>query len=541
MWTLIKGWGDNLILTVKWVPNTTSREIIVRNINVPYDPGFMYDHRWIWKGQKLIPLAFPTMALSGIRAQRWNLGQQLTLEPIDDADGWEFEVASSRRIRNAIGDRYIDHNVKTGGKPFLYTGVNATNQQWMFDFSVPTINFTGYSFGRIMHNNVVQFIFQARQYLATVAVGSNDVQTIAPSGVENPGTKFVLENVGSNINDPIIRIKTNQGTYVYTDGTNIVHHGTFQDNSPQFLFRIIRTDENANIYRLQSMNTTGTFVKTVSDMWSNDMRLAMDSSPSQWTNMFINVLVGNDYKSLYDTGKANPRWCCGVEYGDNPLAKLACSDLGWTPSTANCDGWMTKYCNDPTHKDEDVCACLNSTIPWPQCLDANCTNKTNAYKSALAIRPCGNIEYTDCRQIAADIQNMGKDAKLNIHDNKFQQICGNKFGPDAGGGGTKPDGGGNLPIPSFPDEGPNTAMYIIIFIILIVIAGLTLAFVYRGIIKGGKGPYLSLPWRLWFMRSNGYSRKCRGICTIIYSLQIRVRHVRSSPPEIIKNTKIMLP
>jgi len=87
-----------------------------------------------------------------------------------------------------------------------------------------------------------------------------------------------------------------------------------------------------------------------------------------------------DYADELDTSAARQQACCAGTATNPDL----CGDF--TPQSAPCDTYMTKYCagNCTSGSCLDVaCGCLGSPVDLPGCYDGRCADTPGAYRTAL--------------------------------------------------------------------------------------------------------------------------------------------------------------
>lgn len=455
-----------MYLTLKWRGNLQEIQIVLLSNSGSRDGSFSYDNRWRLIGNKIIPVAFPDRVLTIVYATG-----KLTLSHISNSiyTDWEFPGAPWRQIKRSPGntDSCIDGNVKDGSEVFMHACANRVNHQWFYEFSVPDIPTQGYSLGRILNQAVVRFVFRERQLIARTVGGTDRLHANTPFvDAASPADQFLLQQVGPKDRAEFL-IKSSNGHYLNASGDRILSSQLRIDDS-SFRFRIVPA--TGGTYNLQSLRPSGGYLCTANDMWSGDNLVYITPDlRGVWSQILIDVISQTDYAALAKRGADNPKWCCGVEFGDDPTATQACEDLGYVPAEGNCDNWMAKFCNK--HPDDPACACLKSDIPIPQCLDARCSNNPRAYKNRSMLGECKNLTYTDCRQIGLAIGQTGADTKINIDNNTYTQMCGNVLAPDQplpvpGGGGQKN---------TSESEGLSSAQWIFIIIgilILMIVVGL---------------------------------------------------------------------
>lgn len=429
-----------MYLTLKWRGNLQEVQIVLQSS--PVDASYSYDNRWRLIGNKIKPVAFPDRVLTIIFATG-----KLTLSHESNSvyTDWEFPGAPWRQIKRspANTNSCIDGNTKNGGEVFMWACANAVNHQWFFEFNTPAIETQGFSLGRILNHSVVRFVFKERQLIARTISGNDRLHANSPFiDTASPADQFMLEQVGA-IDDAVFFIKTANGHYLNASGDKIVSSQLRVDD---FAFRFRLVPGSNGQYTIQCLRSSGGYLCTANNMWSGDNLVYITPDlRGVWSQVLIDVVRQTDYARLAKYGKENPKWCCGVEFGDDSVATQACEDLGYVPAAGNCDNWMADYCNK--HPKDEVCACLKSEIPNPQCLDFSCSNNQRAYKNkGMLTRECKNMTYTDCSQAF----NIGSANDVNFDRNQFSQVCGNNFKPD------QPTPILPAPIPGGGDNGKKT-------------------------------------------------------------------------------------
>lgn len=89
-----------------------------------------------------------------------------------------------------------------------------------------------------------------------------------------------------------------------------------------------------------------------------------------------------DYADELDTSAARQQACCAGT-ATNPDF---CRDF--TPQSASCDAYMTKYCAGnctPGGCLDVACGCLGSPVDLPGCYDGRCADTPGAYQTALMV------------------------------------------------------------------------------------------------------------------------------------------------------------
>jgi hypothetical protein len=418
-----------------------------RLITLAEDNKSGHDNRWRLTSNRIQSVKYPGLYLSAPP----HLRGKLALEG-GGADTWHYPGAQWKQIkRNSTNHQCIDGNVQSGGELFLWNCGNVINHQWFFEYTVPPIETHNLSLGRILNRAVVQFIFKERQLFVQTVSGNEFL--VANSVFPDTSSEFLLEQEGDK-NDSIFFIRIHGGNYVYMTGGR-VRYGTLDTEDPAFRFKIVPNGNN--LYTLQGLKPGEGFVRTANNMWSGDNGLyRTDNNRDPWAQLYINVISQTQYADFVHRGTENPKWCCGVEYGDDAAATQACTDIGYIPSQSKCDNWMTNYCQkNPT---DPACACLISQIPLPQCLDLKCANNPRSYRNVKMLAECKNLSYTDCSQAF----NVGSANDVSFDRNNFNQMCGNVFTD----GQMKPN---------LTETGLSTSQWIIIIIgllILVVLIGL---------------------------------------------------------------------
>lgn len=93
----------------------------------------------------------------------------------------------------------------------------------------------------------------------------------------------------------------------------------------------------------------------------------------------------------------------------------------WGPSNTGgqCDSIMNGYCKSARGRNDELCACLNSDIPNPECTDQRC-RLTNAMKLSNMLNNTCSGNFITCQQFF----NLSEDALNNLVDrNTIQQTC----------------------------------------------------------------------------------------------------------------------
>jgi hypothetical protein len=124
--------------------------------------------------------------------------------------------------------------------------------------------------------------------------------------------------------------------------------------------------------------------------------------------------------------------CCK---GDPSLTQTECGSY-WGPTNGGaCDDIMTNYCQ--VNPGDDLCDCLTSPIPVPQCNDVRCAN-TTAMRLSKMMQPCNGLTI-NCTQIFE----LGPGAQNNIVSNVLQQLnCNTTSNGQIIGQSTSPIGAG---------------------------------------------------------------------------------------------------
>lgn len=107
-------------------------------------------------------------------------------------------------------------------------------------------------------------------------------------------------------------------------------------------------------------------------------------------------------------------YCCRGK-----LSAASCNS-NYVPSNPNnnCDTILYNYCSTTLGKNDLLCACINSPLAYPDCLDKKCTS-TGAFlpKKMVSNRPCPTV--LQCNQII----NLGDAAKNNLISVEQYQYC----------------------------------------------------------------------------------------------------------------------
>jgi len=216
-------------------------------------------------------------------------------------------------------------------------------------------------------------------------------------------------------------------------------------------------------------------MSTVGNLWSGDNSIFItNDANSVWAEIYINPLNLTNYVTMAQQAIANPKWCCGVEYGDNEIATQACEDAGYIPASNTCDTWMRDFCKK--HPTDPLCACINSPVPMPQCLDIKCSS-SRAYRTQQNLGECKNLTY--CSQIIADIDKLEPGAKANINNNNLTMMCGNQPAPVPDSSSTT-----ETEISEIIGGGSSGWLVIILLIIFAVIIGLILGWTINKFVIG---------------------------------------------------------
>lgn len=455
MFVKIRRQNTNLYLSVD--PGTT--------ITLQEDNKSGFDNRWRLTSDKIVSVWRPGFAISTFP----HLKGKLALGLLNSADGWYYGGPQFKQLKMKTTNQCIDGNVKAGGEVFMWNCANRVNHQWFFEYTVPPIETHGLPLGRILNDSTVQFIFKERQMFASI-IGGNDAlvaNSVFPDATIAHSTEFKLRQVvtADNPNDSVFLIRAHDGNYLYMSG-GVVKSGQLIMNDTSFYFRIVPNGNN--LYILQGLRSGEGYARTINNLWSGDNTISRTTDKNDpWAQMYVNVLVQTSYAKFVQQGNANPKWCCGIEYGDDPVATQACTDIGYVPSHAKCDDWMQAYC-DKNPKDP-ACPCLKTDILMPQCFNLRCANNPRAYKNSEMIGGCENMQYVDCRQ---EIK-VGSAESVDFDRVTFNQVCGNKTG-----GETEPT------IPEDWDQsGFSTLQWILIvvgFLILITLISFGISIVAGG-------------------------------------------------------------
>ena len=415
MFVKIRRQNSNLYISVN-----ASRMVVLAE-----DNRAGHDNRWRLTVNRIESIRHPGLFISAPSV----FGGKLALEGAA-GDTWHYSGAQWKQIKRNSDNRCIDGNTQSGNELFLWNCANVTNHQWFFEYTVPPIETRGLSLGRILNKALVQFIFKERQLFAQTMSGHDylNASTVFP----DTSSEFLLEQVGDK-NESIFFIRAHGGNYVYMSGGR-VRFGQLNIDDFSFRFRIISNGNN--LYVLQGLKSGEGYVRTVTNMWNGDSGLYRTNNKNDiWAQIYINVISRTNYADYVQRGTENPKWCCGVEFGDNAVANQACTDIGYVPSHDKCDTWMADFCKK--HPDDPSCSCLLITIPLPQCLDLKCANNPRAYRNKRMLGECKNLSYTDCSQVIK----VGSANDVNFDRTNFNQMCGN----------TNIDGGGK----SLPDNKNN--------------------------------------------------------------------------------------
>jgi len=142
---------------------------------------------------------------------------------------------------------------------------------------------------------------------------------------------------------------------------------------------------------------------------------------------------------------------------------------GYNQGSNQCDNIMLNYCKNSANKGKDICSCISSPLPQPQCIDAKCSNQGGYHTQNMRNREC-NLTYYDCQQAL----NTEKSEGILVDSVNFQQYCGSKPIPEP----TTPQVPIPIPTPSpSPEQKNNTILYASMLVILFIII-LLLAIVY---------------------------------------------------------------
>ena len=433
-----------------------------------------FDNRWRLDNNEIVSVSRPEMSI-GVHSN----GMLILERKGQSNNKWHYTGASNKQIRNTSNGRCIDNNIGKNRDLFVTPCANRDSYKWFFEYTVPPIETSGYPLGRILNSAIVQFIFKERQLPIQIVNGNNMAFAISPFMDSIGSCNFSLQQIVPT--DPIFIIKAANGNYLYMSGGRL-NQGPIKLDDISFRFRIIPNGNN--LYLLQGLKPGEGFIRTIMDQWGSDNGIyRSDNNNDQWAQIYINVVKQTDYAIYAKQGLANPKWCCGVEFGDDPVATQACADIGYTPASSKCDTWMAGFCKK--NLDDPVCACINSILPQPQCLDLKCSNNPRSYKNATMLGDC-KTTYVDCKQVY-EIGKAGGD--VNIDRNTLNQMCGNTIindqnaGQTTGGSNTQDSTGSNTGNPSFPaswekETGLSMNMWILIIIgliILLVLAGVGIA------------------------------------------------------------------
>jgi hypothetical protein len=384
------------------------------------------DNRWYLVDDKIIPAAWSGSCLA-VKNNNFYHGATLSLTPCSTGEITSRWVYNNTYRQLKIKDYQtacIDH----GNNIYMWTCADVGNHQWFFEHVVPPISLGSYPFARIMHRTLSQIIFSERGYLMAIKDGVDKIIAESPFNRSDGYDKFTLEQYGDTDG---FNIRTSMDTYLYADGIEI-KHGSLDTGVRGFYFQFIPDPAGSGGYIIKSLSPSGGFLSTAANMYGTDIRiLVTPQSNSKYSIVKINKLTSNSYAKFRDAAEADPKWCCMSSWKssnkrDSPdyeMGFLACKDANLLAGGYACDKLMTEYCSDPKNKDSTICGCINSSLPFPQCVDIKCANKP-AYRTAEMMAECKNITVNDCRQIAAQVQNMGADAKLNINNANFTMICG---------------------------------------------------------------------------------------------------------------------
>lgn len=127
---------------------------------------------------------------------------------------------------------------------------------------------------------------------------------------------------------------------------------------------------------------------------SNDNNVYALANSSTWNILRLDCIFFNDYLATYGTDPDFQLNCCIGKY--NGEKKEACDQLKMDGQNQKCDEFMTSFCNN--NSGSEFCNCITSNIIYPQCLDKNCAENENSYKTMeMPMSSCEGKTY--CNQV----------------------------------------------------------------------------------------------------------------------------------------------